>query len=285
MKLRKLLPLLFCASLVCTSCNDSDDSTSTTTTTLSIPSSSNYITSYDITTGSLAVLNGADYGLIVNSNQSTLQLVVGNLQYETNTTAISFTLPEIKLTTTQGGYKIDSQTDYSVETATSTATVSNLKMNFVLRSNGNQNLVHLSYVLNNRYEINTIFTNNQFIGTTTSTDLTTPDVDPFTTEDSQYLVVVDGKNMKAQIQIASPQFLSNMPTNLGIMFFDEIPLTFTADGFTFQTNEVIPQINSVPFPAFTITNLKGTIVAGKTMDLTFECAKYNRKVTVAGTAY
>jgi hypothetical protein len=69
------------------------------------------------------------------------------------------------------------------------------------------------------------------------------------------------------------------------MFFNDIPLTFTADGFTFQTNEVIPQINSVPFPAFTITNLKGTIVAGKTMDLTFECAKYNRKVTVAGTAY
>lgn len=283
MRFFKFLPLLFLSAFILTSCGD--DGPQENSQTLIIQSSLNYVSVIDRTDNTQSVLPGADYGIVVNLDRSTLQLSINNFQFAASERAISFTLPEIRMDYTQTGWEINSNDPISVDTGNGSAVISNLRLKFVLRSDGSQNLVTINFVLDNRYEVTTIFTHNQFIGETKSTDITDPENNPFSTNQSRYLVILDGKTKKAEVQIAYPKFLEGMPSNLGVMRFKDIPVTSTKDGFTFATGSLIPEISNVPYPAFAITNLSGTVVAGKTLSLTFECEKYNRKVTVAGTAY
>lgn len=284
MKILKLLPLLLLSAIVLPSCNNNDDPQANTQAVV-ISADSSTVASYNRDDQSLDILPGAIYGVLVNLDNSTLQLSVANLQYDGNQQAISFSLPELRLGMSQTGWLLDHAEPISVQTQSGTATISKLQVNFALRANGAQNVVRIYMVLDDKYELTTIFNNSQFIGTTTSTDITDPADNPFTTDLSQYLVVIDRQKKTAQVQIANPKFLDNMPSNLGIMIFDNIPLTFSADGYTFSTSNLIPKIGKDPYPAFEISNLQGSVIAGKSLSLTFDCAKFNRKVTVAGTAY
>lgn len=283
MKFLKFLPLLFLSAFIYTSCGD--DGPTENTQVLTIQSSLNYVSVIDRDDNTQSVLNGADYGILVNLDKSTLQLNVNNFQYSPSERAINFTLPELRMDYTQTGWQLNAPDPVRVQTGASEVTVSDIKVYFVLRADGSQNLATLDFVVDGRYEVTTFFTHNQFIGETRSTGISNPDDKPFSTNQSRYLVIFDGKTKKAEVQIAYPKFIDGMPSNLGIMRFPDIPLTYTKDGFTFKTSSLIPEIANVPYPAFAITNLEGTVVAGKTLSLTFECEKYDRKVTVTGTAY
>lgn len=283
MKFIKLLPLLLLPALILPSCGDNDEPRENMVS-LTIDSKLNYISSYDLSTSTTEIFPGANYGIIANMDRNAIELSVNDLQFNKGERAISFTLPEMRMNVIHTGWKLEQKESVSVQAGASTVTVSDIKIDFNLRANGSQNLVLLSFVLDGRYAINTFFTHNQFIGTTTSTDLSDPADDPFTTQQSQYLVVFDGKTNKVQVQIANPKFLDKMPP-LSIMVFDAIPMNFSNDGFTFSASEIIPSIKGTPYPDFKVSNLEGKVVAGKTLTLKFDCARFNRQVTVAGTAY
>lgn len=284
MKLFKLLPLMLLSAFILSACGDDEPQEETQS--LTISSSLNYISSLDKTTGTIAVLPGADYGILAFPERNMVELYVNNLQYDPNETAITFAIPAIRMNVTQGGWKYDGSETFTVQADNRTATVSNLKVDFVLRSDGAQNLVYIYFVLDGRYELTTFFVNNFFIGTTSSTDLTDPANAPFFTQQSQYLVIIDKKTMTAEVQIAYPKFVEAMPAErVGTMKFQNIPMSFTGDGMTFRINELIPLAGNAPFPNYKITNLWGTIHAGKSLSLTFDCEAFNRKVTVDATAY
>jgi hypothetical protein len=285
MKYLKLLPLMLLVAFILPSCIDDNDNSSSTTETLSISSTYNYIASVDIADNSLQVLPGANIGLVVDKSNVTIQLYISDLQYDANSRAVSFNTPELQMSTTTSGWSLEQSEAMTLTTSSnSTVNISNLKVKFNQRSTGSQNLVILSFTVDGRYQVSTYFTPTQYIGTTTSVDVDAPTVGVFTSETPQYLVVLDRTNMKAQVQVANAKFLDGMPS-LGTMVFDEIPLTFTKTGYTFTTDSVIPSISDVPYPAFTLTNLSGSVEAGKTLKLKFTCAKYNREVTVEGTVY
>lgn len=278
-----LLPLLALSAIILPSCGDDDPKGNTQA--LTIQSSLNYISVHDRQEDKTDVFTGANYGVLVNLDQTTIQLNVNDLQYIPGERAISFSLPDIRMNITKNGWELDHPEAMQVQTGNSTVSVSRLKVEFVLRADGLQNLVSIKFVIDNRYEITTLFTHNQFIGETKSTDIDNPEKDPFSTKQSRYLITFDGKTKKAEVQIAYPKFLDGMPSNLGVMRFPDIPMTYTEDGFSFKVRSLVPQIGSDPYPAFEITNLEGKVVAGKTLLLTFECQKFNRKVTITGTAY
>lgn len=284
MKFLKLLPLLL-LGLIFPSCNN-EDNPKENTSQLTIKSSSNYISSVNLEDNSFSILPGADYGVLVNFDRQTLQLFINNLQFDPAERAISFTLPEIRLDITTNGWRILHNEAIQVQAGASTYSVSQIEVNFALRADGSQNIVAINYTLDGKYKLTTLFTYNQFIGTTTSTDMTDPADAPYSTNQSRYLVIIDDKTKTAELQIAYPKFVEAMPAErVGILVFKNIPLTFTKDGFTFETTNIVPQIKDTPYPDYTITNMYGNVAAGKSMKLSFECAKYNRKVTVDGTAY
>lgn len=284
MKFLKLLPLLF-LTLTFASCSDNEGPQGNTSQ-VTIPSSINYISSFDLTDNTLEILPGADYGVLVNFDKITLQLFVNNLQFDSSERAVSFTLPELRMDYTQTGFKLAHKDAIQVEAGASTVSVSDFSVDFVLRADGSQNIVAIKFTIDDRYELTTLFTHNQFIGTTTSTDLTNPTDAPYSTQQSRYLVIIDNKSKTAELQIAYPKFVQAMPAErVGTLVFKNIPLTFTHDGFKFETASVVPEIKDVPYPDYTVSNVKCKVVAGKTMALSFDCAKYNRNVTVDGTAY
>lgn len=283
MKLLRLLPLLI-IGLIITSCNN-DDTPKENSQYLTISSTLNYVSVIDDSDNSQEIFTGADWGVLVNLDRSTLQLYVNSLQYLPDEHAVSFTLPELRMEYTSTGWKLNNPQSIQVETGVSPLNISDLHVDFVLRNDGSQNLVTIAFTINGRYHVNTLFTHNQFIGSTTSTYITNPDDAPFTTNQSRYLVIIDKKTMKAEVQIANPLFLNGMPTNLGIMRFKDIPMTFTDDGYRFAIANLTPEIGEDPYPAFALTDVNGTVVAGKTMKLNFKCARFNRQVEVNGTAY
>lgn len=284
MKFLKLLPLLLMA-VIFPSCNDNDNPKENTSQ-LTIKSSLNYISSLNLHDNSLSTLPGADYGLLVNFDRETLQLFINNLQFDPAERAISFTLPEIKLDITTQGWRILHREAIQVQAAGTTYSVSDIEVYFALRADGSQNVVAINYTLDSKYKLTTLFTHNQFIGTTSSADMTDPANAPYSTNQSRYLVIIDKKTNTAELQIAYPKFVEAMPAErVGVMTFKDIPLTFTKEGFSFEAPSIVPQIKDTPYPDYTITNLYGNVAAGKYMKLSFECAKFNREVTVDGTAY
>ena len=284
MKFFRLLPLLL-LGMIFTSCNN-DDNPQENTSQVTINSSRNYISSINLEDNSLSILPGADYGVLVNFDRQTLQLFVNNLQFDPDKRAISFTLPEIRLDITTNGWRIDHDEAIQVQADASTYSVSDIEIDFALRADGSQNIVAINYTLDDKYMLTTLFTHNQFIGTTTSTDITNPEDAPYSTNQSQYLVMIDNKTKTAELQIAYPKFVEAMPAErVGVLVFKDIPLTFTQDGFTFQTSSIVPQIKDTPYPDYTVAELQGHVTAGKSMKLSFECHKFNRKVTVDGTSY
>ena len=284
MKFFQILTLLSLPVVMLTSCGNDDDNPSGNSFSLPVDAAGNTILSQNISTGAVEALPGANYGLKGDLDNGVLTLTINDLQYDSQKNAISFTLPAARLSITQGSFSVDQAGDVSVALSNGAVTVSDLLIKFALQTNGTQKLVQLSYTIDHTYKITTVFNSNIFVGTTTTTDLTSPETKPFTSQEPMYNVVLDRKNKTAQLQIAYAKFLPAMPS-LGVMYFDKIPVEYTADGFTFSINEVVPSINNTPYPDFKVANVSGTVVAGKTLKLTFECARFNRKVSFEGTAY
>lgn len=278
-----LLPVLAMTAMILSSC--SDDEPKSNTQAMEIKSSLNYISVYDLQTKEQKIFSGANYMVVVNLDNATFQLSVNDLEYLTDQRAISFTLPEMKISVTQKGWKISYDDKMQLETSYQPITVSNYAVNFALRADGSQNLVSIEFTIDNRYDIKTFFTHSQYIGTTKSTDITDPENAPFSTEASSYLIILDDKTKTVEVQIASPKFLEAMPSNLGIMVFSDIPVTYTKEGYSFKINKLTPKIGEDPYPAFEITNLEGKVVAGQALNLNFDCARFNRTVTFEGTIY
>lgn len=278
-----LLPLLTMTAMIISSC--SDDEPKSNTQAMSIQSSLNYISVYDLQTKEQNIFSGANFLVVVNLDNRTFQLTVNDLQYLTDQRAISFTLPEMKMNITQSGWQIRHDDKMHLETSNTAITVSNYAVDFALRADGSQNLVSIKFTIDNRYEITTFFTHSQYLGTTKSTDITNPETEPFSTNASGYLVILDDKTKTVEVQIASPKFLDKMPSNLGIMVFSNIPVTYTKDGYSFKIDKLTPKIGEDPYPAFEITSLEGKVVAGKTLNLDFDCLRFNRTVTFEGTIY
>lgn len=284
MKFLKLIPLLLLPAVVLPSCSD-DDNERDNTATLTLPTTTNFIASYDNTTGTLNSLPGASFNITVNYSASTYQVSVSDLQYAPGQVATSFVLPELHYAVTNDGWEMEHEGDIKVDASNGVSTISDLKVVFNLRATGDQTLVALSFTIDHRYDINTVLVQNVFVGTTSSVDMTDPTDKPFSTKNPQYFVQIDKTGKTAILRIAYPQFVATMPTSIQVMDFPGIPLTITREGFSLNASEIIPEIKGTPYPNFKITNLHATVETGDDFDLTFECEHFNRRVTVEGKAY
>ena len=95
MKFLKLIPLLLLPAVVLPSCSD-DDNERDNTATLTLPTTTNFIASYDNTTGTLNSLPGASFNITVNYSASTYQVSVSDLQYAPGQVA-TFSAPNLTL--------------------------------------------------------------------------------------------------------------------------------------------------------------------------------------------
>lgn len=285
--LKLILSFLILPALLLTSCDDNDPNHNTGS--LTLGASDNIILSTYTPDNSLQVLPGANYRILVDYDLMTCNVTVNDLQFDSQQSAISFTIPETRIAVSSSGWLIRRQEAFTVETSRGTATISNFDLEFTMRVGGSSALAMLEFDLDGKYHISTLLTTSNFVGTTSSTIIGNPDQDPFSTQTSTYSVIVNRETAKAQIRIYNPKFSNEMPSNLGTMVFDNIPVTFTSKGFAATPTEIIPEIatagGSDPYPQFKITNLDVAYVAGMHLDMEFDCAAFNRHVKVSTSPY
>lgn len=282
MKILKFIPVLLSVLLFSACGNDDEPSNDMR---IEIRSQYNTVLAYDIANGQTSNMAGADYSIFADFGASTLALSVNNLMLPEADRAISFDLPAIRLQNTATGFRAE-QRDALTAPANdgSTVTVTDIYVDFFYPYGATPNPIAINFTLNGKFKITTFFNSTRYSATTTSTSVTDPALDPFTTEESQYALAIDTKNMTCAIAIYNPRFVANMPS-LNTMIFPGIPFKFTDNGISFKSKSLIPQIGSDPYPQFTITDLEGNIVAGKTLTMKFDCMAFQRQVAVAGKCY
>ena len=105
-------------------------------------------------------------------------------------------------------------------------------------------------------------------GTTTSTS---PDGVAFTSQDTEYEVVLDYELMQASLYINGARFAERMPS-LNIEFLNLAFTTGVDNSIHIDVaDEFIPTMSGRPQPSFPISNLVADYTIGKGMTLNFNC--------------
>lgn len=96
-----------------------------------------------------------------------------------------------------------------------------------------------------------------------------------------YGVTFDESKETATITINNPKFAESMPSNLGVMEFPGVELEVNKDGYILRADELLPEINDVPYPGFMITDLTGSFSFTTGGTLNFRCAdRWNVKAVL-----
>lgn len=282
---RLLLAALALPMLMLTSCNDSEDEN---TASLRLTSSDNIILSTKKADNTTSALPGANYNIIVDYNTNVCTVGVNDLQFDTQKTAISFTMPDIRIAVGSSGWIIR-QDEATVQSSNGTVKITDFEAWFTMRVGGSSALAGISFTIDDQYEIHTLLTTSNFIGTTESTIIGDATNDPFSTKNSTVSIIVNPATQTAEVRIYNPKFSADMPSNLGTMVFPNLPLTYTSKGFSIMRSQIIPEIatasGSDPYPQFAITNLEVAYVAGSHANIYFDCAAFNRHVSMTMQPY
>lgn len=269
MKNIKILGMLLClAGVTATlpSCNDSDGSDYVTT--QSIPGFFNNYT--DIPTGEVATASGVSYTLDFNYTQNIVKVVINGLRLPDGTSYPSLTFDGLPWTLNSKGWKEINVSDIVPSGGNFAAPphFNSFKFELLDRVIGQTYYpcVNCTYVINNRYSVRSIMSNQIEAGTTKSTS---PEGTEFETEDPLYAIALNPVTSLASITINNAVFAANMPPLN--MTFEEIPYTVNGENITLRCGSLVPKIGGTPYPSFPITDLEGVITLTEGMGLKFKC--------------
>ncbi|MBD5213252.1 MAG: hypothetical protein HDS75_00330 [Bacteroidales bacterium] len=137
------------------------------------------------------------------------------------------------------------------------------------------NLLVLSYDVDSKYSVRTIFSPAYYWGNTVVIDQDNKSYTN-TAQTSFYGFGFDPEKKVANIGLVNAKFAENMPGMS--MTFETIPVTFAQNHFTMKADEVIPKINNVPFPSYKISDLTVSGNYGGPVAIQFTCTIDTEKV-------
>lgn len=123
------------------------------------------------------------------------------------------------------------------------------------------------YTVNNVFRVTVIPTLTYFYGTTTVVNNTNQSA--YETTDPVYKVVINPKDMTANITLHQARFAASMPPMN--MVFKGVNVTPYNSGYDLKCDSLIPEIGDVPYPQYQVTNLVGVENFLNNMKLDFDC--------------
>lgn len=93
---------------------------------------------------------------------------------------------------------------------------------------------------------------------------------PFETKDTEYSLSFNIDTRCVNIAVHKAQFMSKMPA-MDIVL-KNIPFIMQGSKAIFSIDNIVPESNNTPYPAFPISNLKGEFDFGSGFDFEFDCA-------------
>lgn len=276
--MRKILSLLCVGMfLAMTSCLDTEDPVYTQNT--------NYVcyNKIDDNSTNTTKLTAANYNMELDYSNLTVTINASvNLESETS---VNLALGTHKLTVTpSSGYTFTAD-QITANDGSKTYNITNLKGQiyaYYLKTSDNQvaevMLYQLSYIVDNKYTVNTINRVPYFFSQETLT--TSPDTEPFKTSVTRYSVEFSSTT-KADVTIENAQFVNGMPQ---ISFkLKDLPVELTANGYLISSDsKIIPDYNGTPYDKMPLSNFKMNITGnGTTMGISYTCERDGKTYNVS----
>lgn len=233
-----------------------------------------YVT--DNETSTSLVSSSSTLKLKTDANTGKIAVDITNLQLP-GAGYISISLPEHAVTITDDGAQRVYVPAFTSVANNETHTITGFELKLYLRYLDGQsyNLLVLSYNVDSKYSVRTIFSPACYWGNTVVVD---QDGKSFTNtaQTSFYGFGFDPEKMTANIGLINAKFAENMPAMS--MNFEGVPVTFGQDYFSIAAGEIIPKINNVPFPSYKITDLRVSGNYGGPVTIQFVCTLDTEKV-------
>lgn len=248
------------------SCSNNDDVDTITEQT--IPGCFAYVT--DIANGPSAYYTGLGYKIRLNYSAPSAEVTVSGLKLTDGTSLPTFTLSNLDFTIDKDGWVVVSGENLYTAPIYSSA-LSTIISRFKMRLY--QRMLDQSYVpaisvnmtVDQQYSVVSTLPGQTCFGTTAST---ATGVD-FKTTSTVYQMAFNTDTRCADLSIYGAQFMDRMPA-MDIVIRN-IPFRIENGKAVLEIASVTPESGGTPYPAFPITNLKGTMDFGGSFALDFNC--------------
>lgn len=259
------LTSLVVACLLLTSCDD-DNKGNQTITEQTLPNCFAYVT--DIADGPAAYYTGLAYKVRLNYTEPSAEVTVSGLKLTDGTSYPSFTLSGLKFSIDKDGWIVLSGENLQPSGIAASLDVSRFSMRLYQRIVGSAYSPAFSVSMNidGRYSVSSAFASQACFGITTSKSSS---FSTFETKETQYALAFNTETRCVTISIVKAQFMEKMPA-MDIVL-KNIPFTMRGTTAYFEIDNIVPESNNTPYPAFPISNLKGELDFGAGMDMTFDC--------------
>ena len=223
----------------------------------------------DIADGPAAYYSGLAYKVRRNYTEPSAEVTVSGLKLTDGTSYPSFTLSGLKFSIDKDGWIVLSGENLTPSGVSSSLLVSRFSMRLYQRIVGNvySPAFSVGMTIDGRYSVASAYASQGCFGTTTSTS---ESFATFQTKDTQYALAFNIETRCVTISIVKAQFMEKMPA-MDIVL-KNIPFTMRGTTAYFEIDNIVPESNDTPYPAFRISNLKGELDFGAGLDLDFDCA-------------
>lgn len=230
----------------------------------------------DNQTNQSSISDAATFKMKTETNTAKIDITIDNLKLPDGR-YINLAIPNQAATVTEKG-----ATRVAVPLCTSVVdgvshTISDFQMELYMRYFNGQNysLLVCNYTVDTRYSVRVVFTPAYYWG---STQVVDQDGKIFnnTAQTSFYGISFNPENGKATLGLIGAKFADNMPAMS--MTFPDMPYTLTQYGFSVTADKVIPMINNVPFPSYTISDVRISGSYGGPVSISFTCTIDTEKV-------
>lgn len=259
--------LLIGLAMLTTSCNDNKGGGETIT---EQAFNNFFVTVTDLHSGETSTYTGTGYQLRLNFTRGTADLVATNFKIPGVTEYPNLILTDIPFKASSGGwFAIKGTNIIPAATVASVPTFDEISIDLLQRviEESYMPAVAISGTIDGRYKFFSANPNQYLIG---STVCTPEEGDPTTSTETSYTIGLNPTGGNLTIAINSAKFISGMPAmNIA---FKNVPYSIVDNKVEFNVDALTPYIGSDPYPAFPITNLRGSLNFSEGMDLSFDCA-------------
>lgn len=253
------------AILGLTACNDNEAETITEQT---ITDCFAYVT--DITTNSEAAYSGVNYKIRLNYTQGKAEITINNLRTPDGKSYPSLVLSEVPFTISENGWKVIKGSDITPKASgfSGVPLFNSFEMRLLDRivNNGYKPGFSVRFTLNMTHSVLSSDTQQVQFGTTITTSESGEET---TTIATSYLLEFNPDTKQVTITMANSQFVPSMPP-MNIVL-PNISFTVSGTSAIFSASDVTPKIGDTPYPAFPITNLRGTYDFNEGLRMSFDC--------------
>ncbi len=258
---------LVAACLLAVSCGDNNNNNETITE-QTLSNCFAYVS--DIAEGPPAYITGMGYKVRLNYTAPSADVTISGLKLTDDTTYPSFTLSGLKFAIDKDGWIVLTGENLrpSVPGVAVSPVIGRFSMRLYQRVIGNtySPAFCVSMTLDGRYSVVSSYPGQGCYGTTKSVATGMP---AFETNSTQYALAFNTNTRCVTISIVNAQFMAQMPA-MNIVL-KNIPFVMRGTKAVFEIDNITPESNETPYPAFPISNLKGELDFGAGLDLSFDC--------------